>query len=67
MRLTGFDATPRGSAGPSPTGRPFTDSATALAALASRYRLFILSNVDRESFAASRRLDAVTAAGPGSA
>ena len=33
----------------------FADSAGALAALATRYRLFILSNVDRESFAASSR------------
>jgi 2-haloalkanoic acid dehalogenase type II len=33
----------------------FPDSAAALAALAARYRLIILSNVDRDSFAASNR------------
>ncbi len=33
----------------------FADSPAALAALASRYKLIILSNVDRDSFAASQR------------
>jgi 2-haloalkanoic acid dehalogenase type II len=33
----------------------FGDSAAALAALAARYQLIILSNVDRDSFAASNR------------
>jgi len=38
----------------------FPDSAAALAALAERYQLIILSNVDRESFAASGRRLGVT-------
>jgi 2-haloacid dehalogenase len=38
----------------------FADSGAALAALAGRYRLIILSNVDRESFAASSRRLGVT-------
>jgi 2-haloacid dehalogenase len=38
----------------------FDDSGAALAALAGRYRLIILSNVDRESFAASSRRLGVT-------
>jgi 2-haloalkanoic acid dehalogenase type II len=38
----------------------FPDSAEALARLAERYRLVILSNVDRESFAASNRRLGVT-------
>ncbi len=38
----------------------FGDSGAALAALAGRYRLIILSNVDRESFAASSRRLGVT-------
>lgn len=38
----------------------FPDSAAALAELAERYQLIILSNVDRESFAASNRRLGVT-------
>jgi 2-haloacid dehalogenase len=38
----------------------FADSAAALAALAGRYQLIILSNVDRDSFAASNRRLGVT-------
>ncbi len=38
----------------------FPDSRDALAALAQRYKLIILSNVDRESFAASNRRLGVT-------
>jgi 2-haloalkanoic acid dehalogenase type II len=38
----------------------FSDSHGALTALASRYKLIILSNVDRESFAASNRRLGVT-------
>ena len=38
-----------------PDWPPFPDSRGALAALAERYRLIILSNVDNESFAASNR------------
>jgi 2-haloalkanoic acid dehalogenase type II len=38
----------------------FTDSAVSLSYLASRYRLVILSNVDRDSFAHSNRLLRVT-------
>jgi 2-haloacid dehalogenase len=38
----------------------FPDSAQALGRLAQRYRLIILSNVDRESFAASNRQLSVT-------
>lgn len=38
----------------------FSDSPAALAALGSRYQLIILSNVDRESFAASQRRLGVT-------
>jgi 2-haloalkanoic acid dehalogenase type II len=38
-----------------PDWPPFPDSRAALAALAERYRLIILSNVDNESFAASNR------------
>jgi 2-haloacid dehalogenase len=39
---------------------PFADSRDALTALAGRYQLIILSNVDRESFAASNRRLGVT-------
>ena len=38
----------------------FSDSAAALAALSARYQLIILSNVDRDSFAASARKLGVT-------
>jgi 2-haloalkanoic acid dehalogenase type II len=38
-----------------PEWPPFSDSAAALAALGERFRLIILSNVDRESFAGSAR------------
>jgi 2-haloalkanoic acid dehalogenase type II len=43
-----------------PAWPAFTDSAGALASLGSRYRLVILSNVDRDSFAASNRRLQVT-------
>jgi putative hydrolase of the HAD superfamily len=39
---------------------PFSDSHDALTALGRRYRLIILSNVDRDSFAASNRRLGVT-------
>lgn len=42
-------------AGSVPDWPPFGDSHDALAALGRRYRLIILSNVDRRSFAASQR------------
>jgi 2-haloacid dehalogenase len=38
-----------------PQWPPFSDSAAALAALGERFKLIILSNVDRESFAGSAR------------
>lgn len=41
-------------AGSVPDWPPFADSSAALAALGQRYQLIVLSNVDRESFAASR-------------
>jgi 2-haloalkanoic acid dehalogenase type II len=43
-----------------PDWPPFADSRAALAALAGRYQLIILSNVDRYSFAASNRRLGVT-------
>jgi 2-haloacid dehalogenase len=43
-----------------PDWPPFADSRDALTALAGRYQLIILSNVDRESFAASNRRLGVT-------
>jgi 2-haloacid dehalogenase len=43
-----------------PDWPPFSDSAAALAALGQRFRLIILSNVDRESFAGSARQLGVT-------
>ncbi len=51
----------------SPTGRRFPNSAAALGLLATRYKLLILSNVDRESFAGSNarlrvRFDAIVTA-----
>jgi len=52
-RVTDQDA--RRLAGSVPDWPPFPDSRAALAALAERYRLIILSNVDNESFAASNR------------
>ena len=42
-------------AGSVPAWPPFSDSQAALAALAERYRLIILSNVDRDSFTGSNR------------
>jgi 2-haloacid dehalogenase len=47
-------------AGSVPDWPAFDDSPAALAALAERYRLIILSNVDRASFAASARRLGVT-------
>jgi|SRR5579875_547433 len=47
-------------AGSVPGWPAFADSAAALADLARRYRLIILSNVDRDSFAASNRRLGVT-------
>ena len=47
-------------AGSVPDWPPFADSHAALAALARRYQLIILSNVDRDSFAASNRRLGVT-------
>ncbi len=52
-RVTDEDA--QRLAGSVPDWPPFPDSRGALAALAKRYRLIILSNVDNESFAASNR------------
>ena len=52
-RVTDQDA--QRLAGSVPDWPPFPDSRAALAALAERYRLIILSNVDNESFAASNR------------
>ena len=52
-RVTDEDA--QRLAGSVPDWPPFPDSRGALAALAERYRLIILSNVDNESFAASNR------------
>jgi 2-haloacid dehalogenase len=46
-----------------PAWPAFPDTRDALVALATRYRLIILSNVDRESFAASNRLLDVEFAG----
>jgi 2-haloalkanoic acid dehalogenase type II len=43
-----------------PDWPPFSDSSAALAALSERYQLIILSNVDRDSFAASNRRLGVT-------
>jgi 2-haloacid dehalogenase len=43
-----------------PDWPPFSDSHDALTALGRRYQLIVLSNVDRESFAASRRRLGVT-------
>ncbi len=51
--VTGADAARL--AGSVPDWPPFGDSRAALAALAQRYQLIILSNVDRDSFAASNR------------
>jgi len=47
-------------AGSVPGWPPFGDSHDALAALAARYQLIILSNVDRDSFAGSNRRLGVT-------
>ena len=47
-------------AGSVPDWPAFADSHAALAALAQRYQLIILSNVDRDSFAASNRRLGVT-------
>jgi len=52
-RVTDQDA--QRLAGSVPDWPPFPDSRAALAVLAERYRLIILSNVDNESFAASNR------------
>lgn len=62
-RELGIEVTPewaRRLAGSVPDWPAFDDSAEALASLARRYTLVILSNVDRESFAGSNRRLGVT-------
>ena len=56
--VTGQDAQRLG--GSVPAWPAFPDSAAALAGLARRYKLIIVSNVDRDSFAASSRRLGVT-------
>lgn len=60
LGLSTTEALDRGFGSSVPNWPAFADSPGALADLADRYRLVILSNVDRESFAASRRLLQVT-------
>ena len=54
------DADAAALAGSVPYWPAFPDSHDALVALSSRYKLIILSNVDRRSFAASNKLLGVT-------
>ncbi len=60
LGLSTTDSLDRGFGSSVPNWPAFADSPGALADLAVRYRLVILSNVDRESFAASRRRLQVT-------